>query len=604
MGSIATVASWFLPLAKAGASVTSMGMPGGLSPEMAASVSNYGAAARAYSQNEIVQAAVKILARSAAEPRLIGHRNVRSGADVSAQVRAWRAAGLSDRPGAMRVQALLTKNQYIQDLPDHPLVRLLNNPNPYASRGQLWATVVMDRSLGGNAFLYKARGMGNAVRELWRLRPDRVKVLPGNAQAPIAGYEYKVGRESVVFPAEDVIHFKDLNPLDDFIGMSPLEPIYPRLAIESYMRSFLKGFFEKGGTGPGSILSVESTLAAEEKAEIAARFRRQFGGVAGYHEMLVLDNTKATFQQLGLDRGLRDALPSELNAMQESRIAMPFGIPGSILGLLIGYESSSYANKRADWQVLWDVTMAPLMSDLDDQLNLSLVPEFGGIDAVCFDLSDIRALQEDEDALQDRHRKNYQVGGEAWEEYRQAIGLDPAPSEGHFLLPPGQSFTRASAFDPEEETATGGEVQALALNGLQISSLVQVLKDVTDGILAPDTAKAIIRVAFPSVDEDAIDEMVDSAASFDPKTPEEPQKTATVEPGASTALAVRDALLSLPAGRVGRPPRAEDADALTTWQKAARVKRENPHITDAQLAARVGVVPRTLRRYRATFGEF
>ena len=39
---------------------------------------------------------------------------------------------------------------------DHPLVQLLNHPNPYMSRGQLWSTVVMDRYLAGNAFLLKA----------------------------------------------------------------------------------------------------------------------------------------------------------------------------------------------------------------------------------------------------------------------------------------------------------------------------------------------------------------------------------------------------------------------------------------------------------------
>ena len=151
--------------------------------------------------------------------------------------------------------------------------------------------------------------------------------------------------------------------------------------------------------------------------------------------MMILDQAESTYQQMGLNRGLRDALPKELNAMQESRIALAFGIPGSILGLLIGYESSSYANKRQDWQVLWDVTMAPLMSDLDDVLNLSLVPDFAAIDEVYFDLDDIKALQEDVDAIQERERKNFQVGLTSWEEARDAIGRDPKIREGTFFVP-------------------------------------------------------------------------------------------------------------------------------------------------------------------------
>lgn len=113
---------------------------------------------------------------------------------------------------------------------------------------------------------------------------------------------------------------------------------------------------------------------------------------------------------------------------------MVFRIPGSIVGLKIGYESSSYANKRQDWQVFWDLTMTPLLSDMDDTLNLSLVPEFGGIDDLCFDLGDIRALQEDVDKIQERHRKNLAAGLEFWEEARDAIGLDPQ-GKGTLLMP-------------------------------------------------------------------------------------------------------------------------------------------------------------------------
>jgi hypothetical protein len=113
---------------------------------------------------------------------------------------------------------------------------------------------------------------------------------------------------------------------------------------------------------------------------------------------------------------------------------MAFRIPGSIIGLLIGYESSSYANKRQDWQVFWDLTMTPELSDMDDVLNLKLVPQFGGIDDVCFDLSDIKALQEDVDKVQDRWRKNLGAGAAFWEEARDGMGLDPE-AEGTLLVP-------------------------------------------------------------------------------------------------------------------------------------------------------------------------
>jgi len=64
------------------------------------------------------------------------------------------------------------------------------------------------------------------------------------------------------------------------------------------------------------------------------------------------------------------------------------------------------------------------------------VPDFGGIDEVLFDLSDIRALQEDVDQVQKRHRENVAAGLQAWEEAREAIGLDPNDVEGKtFFIP-------------------------------------------------------------------------------------------------------------------------------------------------------------------------
>lgn len=388
-------------------------------------------AQRGYAGNEIVYAAIELLASSAGEPHITGRRKRRNSPTYN-ELKA---------KGVQRPNAWLVRNSYVEELPNHPLVTLLNNPNPFMSRGQLWGTVVMDRCLSGNAYLLKARTkVGNAVGELWRLRPDRVKVIPHPTDF-IEGYEYDNGKEKVRLAKEDVIHFKTRNPMNDYYGMPPLAVIWPRISIDAYMRSFLSTFFESGGTGPGSILTVKQRVSQEAKDQIRDRFRRQFGGSAGFHEMLILDQAESAYQQLGLNRGLRDALPKEINDVQESRIAMVFGIPGSILGLLIGYESSSYANKRADWQVLWDVTVAPMLSDMDDVLNLCLVPDFAGIDEVYFDLDDIKALQEDVDAVQERTRKNLQVGGISLEEFRDAIGMDPDVDEGTFYVPSNVKVT-------------------------------------------------------------------------------------------------------------------------------------------------------------------
>jgi len=399
-----------------------------MSPE-----AGFQAFAKAYMQNGIAFACIEMLATSAAEPYIIGRRWQRNSPEIRAEETRLRSRGIP----ILDIQARMIKNGYYKDTPGHPMMRLFNNPNPFSSRNYFWGMVERDRCIAGNAYLLKARIQGGpfngVVGELWRLRPERVRVIPEPGKF-IAGYEYNTGSTKTVYPFEDIIHFKTAHPLNDYYGMPPLLPVIDRIKIDGYMQTFLSSFFESGGAGPASILTVENKLSDKAKTEIRERFRRQFGP-SGFHEMLIMDQAKSTYQQLGLSRGLRDALPKEINATTEARIAMAFGIPGSIVGLEIGYESSSYANKRMDRETFWKTTMVPLLSDLAGTLNLSLTPEFGGVDEVAFDYSSIEALQEEVDKVHDRVRKNVQAGLQSWEEGRDAIGLDPDPKEGTFLIP-------------------------------------------------------------------------------------------------------------------------------------------------------------------------
>jgi len=68
--------------------------------------------------------------------------------------------------------------------------------------------------------------------------------------------------------------------------------------IDNYMKSFLKTFFERGGTGPGAVLAIKQRLTPEAKDSIRDKFKRQFGGSAGSHELLALDQAEATYTPL------------------------------------------------------------------------------------------------------------------------------------------------------------------------------------------------------------------------------------------------------------------------------------------------------------------
>lgn len=542
----------------------------------------FAATTRAYTSNEILAAGIDLIATSAAEPEIIGLRYKRGQNEIDGQRKYLNACGVQNRAGRKQVDALMARAGYWEETPQHPLVKLLNNPNKYTPRDQFWASLVVDYYLAGNAYILKARyadsPLEGAPGELWRLRPDRVKPVPGNmaaGEAFIKEYTYTVDQMVTRIPVEDVIHIKARNPLNPYEGMSPIASLLPRVAIDTYQRNFLSTFYERGGAGVGAMLNIKGKMSQETRDDLRDRFKRMFR--AGQYDILVMSADDATYTPFGLDRGLRDALPREINDVTESRIAIVLGIPASILGLLVGMESSSYANKRQDWQVLWDITMSPLLSNFSSTINMSLRPDFANIDEVKFDLGHIRALQEDEDLLQERARKN--VAARIWtlEEGRANTGVGDAVGEDHFIMPDG-SLLRVDLLGQEAQATE--DVQAKALNGAQIASLLTVVQEVSARTLPADTAKAILRVSFPSLDDQEIDDLIDSAASG-ASQPQPPSGS--------------------PTNKRGRPRLEDDASAKAIWAEAERMKARWPNLTWEQVAARVGVTDRTLREYRRRF---
>lgn len=508
---------------------------------------NYNSFARfGYQRNELVFACIELLATSAAEPRLIG-RKYATGKKDAAQAKArWMEA--TGAPKWMIGQVLEAKN-LAQDMPETPAAKLANNPNPYTSKFQLWSTLIMDLSLAGNAYLWKsARGHmprnGRPPEELWRLRPDRVAVIPDRDKF-IGGYEFKIGGDVFVIPAEDVIHFKTRDPLNDYYGMPPLLPISGRVDLDNFMQDFVKAFFRNAGV-PAGVLSSKQKLSPDAKQEIRDRWRGNLSGPGGWHELVVLDNTEATFTPTTMQLGQRGLVMPELNAIGEARITAAFGIPASIVGALVGLEKSSYANNRVDWQILWQVRLMPLYSDLDDQLTLSLLPDFGRqVDELIFDMSDVKALQEDVDAIMDRARKNVDAGLWTVEEARLLTGVDPQPNAGEHLLLPIRSTlvpTPLENYGPERPPP-------IAIPAPGVAALLRI--------------QETIRAALP-----------------------EPAVVAAIE-----------------APKTGRPPLERDAGARSLYERGEQLKRDYPRMTENQIADRLGIGASTWRRYKSTFGE-
>src|SRR3954452_10731794 len=109
----------------------------------------------------------------------------------------------------------------------HPLLDLLTRPNPRQDSAALFEALHTFLLLAGNAYV-EAVTLEGAVRELYCLRPDRMRVVPG-ADGWAESYEYTAAGRTVRFdqsapPMPPILHLTAFHPLDDHYGLARSKP--------------------------------------------------------------------------------------------------------------------------------------------------------------------------------------------------------------------------------------------------------------------------------------------------------------------------------------------------------------------------------------------
>lgn len=265
----------------------------------------------------------------------------------------------------------------------HPLVRLVNRPNPDMSWQQLIEYAVQHLDLSGNAFWSKIRA-GTQVRELWILPPQHVRAVPGMMRL-VEKYEYHLGLRPRDIAPEDMVHFKYLDPNNLFFGVSPIISAAQAVDIDNEAERFQKVSLENRGL---SDLAVKIPLEAspEQVQQLRAAFSREHGGSRNARKALI---TSGDITQLGTTAAELDFTESRKFIRDE--ICSAFGVPPPMVG---SYENATLANIETARKIFWRDTMITLLSKLESFINMQLTYEFGPDVRITYDLSTVDALQE------------------------------------------------------------------------------------------------------------------------------------------------------------------------------------------------------------------
>lgn len=286
-----------------------------------------------------------------------------------------------------------------REVDDHPLLSLLNRPAPTVAGHKLFEALYAYLLLAGNSYLEAVAPHSGPPRELWNLRPDRMRVIPGADGIP-AAYEYDAMGRKVRWEVDPVrgrspiLHLAEFHPLNDWYGLSRVEPGAYAVDRHNAAGAHNKALLDNGARPSGALVfkPVKSSDGGEKSAPMEVieaaedRLMDRHQGAANAGRPMVLGGNVA-WEQMGVTPKDMDFNEGKLDAARD--ICLAFGVPH----ILIVPGESTYNNVREAKLELWEETILPLIDMGLDELNNWLVPMFGDRLRLDIDKDEIPALE-------------------------------------------------------------------------------------------------------------------------------------------------------------------------------------------------------------------
>jgi HK97 family phage portal protein len=290
----------------------------------------------------------------------------------------------------------------------HPLLDLIARPNPRQEQAAFLEAIATHLLLAGNAYV-EAVALAAAVRELYALRPDRMRVVPGT-DGWAEAYEYTAAGRTVRFDQAQsspgsspgvppILHLTCLHPLDDHYGLSPLEAAAVAIDTHNAAARWNKALLDNAARPSGALVYAASDYALLSHGQferLKGELERVYQGATNAGRPLVLEG--------GLDWKAMSHSPKDMDFMEAKHgaareIALAFGVPPMLLGIP---GDNTYANYQEANRVFFRGTVLPLANRIVAALAQWLAPAFGEGLRLAVDTDRIEALAQDRVALWER----------------------------------------------------------------------------------------------------------------------------------------------------------------------------------------------------------
>ena len=336
----------------------------------------------------------------------------------------------------------------------HPAAKLWRRPNLYYSGTTLLKAYAYSWIVSGNPYVLKVRNGGSQVTELWYVPPHMMRpTWPASGSEFITGYEYKVEGATIIFEQNDVIHFRDgIDPMNTRMGLSPVASVLREVYTDNEIAEY-SALLMKNGAVPPVVISLKENVNAFQfdPNDVRDKYLRQTQG--DQRGKAWVSGAAVNVEKVGFSPN--DLNLAQLRRLPEERLSAVIGIPAIVLGYGAGLDKATYSNARQLVEYATESYLVPLYHYIEEELTTQLLGDFEEDtekNQFRFDLSQVRALSEDQDALYNRLTIAYKGGWLKRSEVREGAGYEwDAEDEIYAPLPMGDPLMGDDAFKDGEQ---------------------------------------------------------------------------------------------------------------------------------------------------------
>jgi HK97 family phage portal protein len=392
--------------------------------------------------------------------------------------------------------------------------------------------MVMHVGLWGDAESELVPGQSGAIDQIVPLHPSRMKTE--TLENGRLRYTYREAKgKQTIYTDEQILHVR--GPSDDGVhGISVVEECRDAIALARACEIHGARFFGAGAR-PGFILSTDNQLNADARRELAENWNRKHRGSYNAHETAVLTGGLKPYEVPYASN--TDSQYLELREYQLREIARLFRIPGYLLGIEPG-------TPQAEIQFVTH-TIMPWLRRLESAFMRDLIVD----DERYLVEFDVRGLLRGDAASRSAYyRAMWDIGVVSTNDIRASENLDPVdggderyrplnmgtlgapPSVGDVLAQQqpgsgidGQAVEGGVAAAEQGQPAESVAASETSLTTAEVSSLLTVVKQITDGMLSIDAARAIIAAAFPVLSPARVETILQGVQAPEPEPLPDPQ---------------------------------------------------------------------------------